>query len=214
MGRKLVLWSVWLGFIIYVALFAPPLKPDIFQANQALLIEQILNINPVVISLFSLVGIWLMIYSCLVFPDGKTQHLPAWAFMLASVATGIVALIPYLALREPNQEFSRQKDIWLNWLDSKSTGVILTVSTLFLVAYALFFGDWSEFIHEFLTNRFIHAMTVAFCLFGLLFPYPTLLEDDMARRGLTSDLQLFRLVAWIPLFGPLTYLCIRPPLQS
>ncbi|MBW4648284.1 MAG: hypothetical protein KME06_06235 [Kastovskya adunca ATA6-11-RM4] len=213
MGRKLLLWLVWLGFIVYVLLFAPPLQPDTFQPIQTLFAGQIPSINPVIVSLFSMIGIWILIYSCLVFTDGRMQRLPAWAFILASVASGTIALIPYLALREPNQSFSGEKDAWLALLDSRTTGAILTVSTVILLVFALFFGDWSAFVQEFLTNRFIHAMTLAFCLFALLFPYPTLLSDDMARRGLTSNSQLFWLVALVPLFGPLAYLCLRPPLQ-
>lgn len=214
MERKLVLWLVWLGFVVYVLLFAPPLQPDTFQPIQTLIAGRMPGINPAIASLFSLIGIWVLIYSCLIFVDGRMQQLPAWAFILASVGMGVVGLIPYLALREPNQQFSGGKDIWLEWLDSRSTGVILIVSTLILLAFALFFGDWSAFVQEFLTNRFIHAMSLAFCLFTLLLPFPTLLGDDMARRGLSSDSQLFWLVAVVPLFGPLTYLCLRPPLLA
>lgn len=137
MGRKFVLWSVWLGFILYVLLFAPPLQPDTFRPVQTLLTGQIPHINPVFLSLFSLIGIWLLIYSCLIFADGRMQKLPAWAFMLASVGSGTIGLIPYLALREPNQQFSGKKDIWLEWLDSHSTGGILTVSTIVLLAQIL-----------------------------------------------------------------------------
>jgi hypothetical protein len=214
MARKLFLWAVWLGFILYVLFFAPPLQPDTFRPVQDLLSGHIPTVNPVIVSLFSMVGIWLLIYSCLIFADGRMQQLPAWAFMLASVGTGIIGLIPYLALREPNQIYTGSKDAWLEFLDSRSTGVMLTISTLVLLAFALFFGDWSAFAHEFQTNRFIHGMSLAFCLFCLLFPYPTLLSDDMARRGLMSDSQLFWLTALVPLFGPLMYLCLRPPLLS
>jgi hypothetical protein len=212
MARKLGLWLIWLGFILYALLFAPPLPPDTLQPIQTLLSGQIPNINPVILSLFSLIGIWILIYSCLIFADGRMQSLPAWAFILAATATGVIGLIPYLALREPNQQFTGPKDTWLSWLDSTTTGVILSVSTVVLLLYAIVFGDWTAFAWEFQTNRFIHGMTVAFGLFALLFPYPTLLSDDMARRGLTSESQLFWFVAFIPLFGPLAYLCIRPPL--
>lgn len=212
MQRKLLLWVIWASFIIYVLLFAPPLQPDTFQPMQSLLSGQIPYINPVIVSLFSMVGIWLLIYSCLIFPDGRMQKLPAWAFVLASVGTGVLALIPYLALREPNQQFSGPKDGWLKLLDARLSGYILAFSTTVLVAFALFLGDWSAFVNEFLINRFIHGMSLAFCLFCLLFPYPTLLQDDMARRGLTHDSQLFWLTALVPLVGPLVYLCLRPPL--
>lgn len=214
MKRKLLLWLIWASFIVYVLLFAPPLQPDTFQPIETLLAGQLPWINPVVISLFSLVGIWLLIYSALVFPDGRMQRLPAWLFMLASVGTGIVALIPYLALREPNQSFSGRKDLWLTVLESRWTGLTLTVSTLLLVAFALVFGDWPAFAQAFQTDRFTHGMTLALCLFALLFPYPTLLSDDMARRGLTSDSQFFWWVALLPLFGPLLYLCLRPSLLT
>lgn len=203
MVRKLGLWTIWLGFIIYVFWFAPPLQPTLPQL-----------LNPVVISLFSMVGIWLLIYSCLIFADGRMQRIPAWGFMLASIASGTVGLIPYLALREPNEEFSGEKDAWLALLDSRSTGIILTISTVSLLLFALVLGDWNTFIRSFQTDKFIHAMTLAVCLFALLFPYPTLLSDDMARRGLMPRSQFFWWVALVPLFGPLAYLCLRPSIPA
>lgn len=212
MGRKLALWFIWLGFISYLVLLAPPLQPDTVQPLQDLLSGKIPRVNPVILSLFSMVGIWILIYSCLIFPDGRMQSLPAWAFIVASLGSGVLGLIPYLALREPNQQFTGQKDSWLTGLDSRSTGVLLTVSTFALLSFALLWGDWFAYWHEFLTNRFVHGMSLAFCLFALLFPYPTLLNDDMARRGLMPDTQLFWLTALVPLFGPLIYLSLRPPL--
>ena len=214
MARSLALWFIWLSFIINVLFFAPPLQPDTLQPLQSLLTGQVPSINPVILSLFSLVGIWLLIYSCLIFADGRMQSLPAWMFMLAAIASGVVALIPYLAMRQPNQSFSGEKDPWIAVLDSQMTGVILTISTIVLVLYAVLWGDWAAFAQEFMTNRFIYGMTIAFCLFCVLFPYPTLLQDDMARRGLEPNSQLFQVVAWVPLFGPLAYLCLRPSLLA
>jgi hypothetical protein len=203
MLRRLGLWLIWLGFIVYVIWFAPPLNVSLPQL-----------LNPVVISAFSMVGIWLLIYSCLVFADGRTQRIPAWGFMLASIASGTIGLIPYLALREPNDQFSGEKDTWLALLDSKATGIVLVVSTIVLLLFAIVFGNWSLFIQSFQTDKFIHGMTLALFLFALLFPYPTLLSDDMARRGLMKESQLFWIVALIPLFGPLAYLCLRPNISA
>ncbi|MBE9109392.1 hypothetical protein IQ273_08175 [Nodosilinea sp. LEGE 07298] len=214
MIRTLTLWLIWLGFIVYVLFFAPPLPADAFQPIQSLLAGQIPSINPVILSLFSLVGIWLLIYSSLIFPDGRMQSLPAWLFMLASLATGVIALIPYLALRQPNQEFTGEQGLWIAILNSRLTGVILTISAIALVLFAVLWGDWAGFRQAFLTNRFIHGMSIAFGLFCVLFPYPTLLKDDMARRGLTPNSQLFWLAAGVPLFGPLAYLCLRPSLLA
>ena len=43
--------------------------------------------------------------------------------------------------------------------------------------------------------------------------FPSLLGDDMARRGL-SDHRIFWAVSLVPLLGPLFYLCLRPPLPE
>jgi hypothetical protein len=218
--RRTALWLLWLGFILYILLFSPPLQPDTFQPIQILLHGQLPSINPVIISLFSLIGIWLLIYSCLVFADGRMQRLPAWVFMLAAVGSGVIGLIPYLALRQPNREFTGSKDVWLSVLDARSTGVILTASAVILLAFGILWGDWAAFAEEFQTNRFVQGMSLAFCIFCLLFPYPTLLSDDRARRDSADDKGSAQKnaqntwIPWIPLFGALFYLCSRPPLTN
>lgn len=91
------------------------------------------------------------------------------------------ALLPYLALREPNNKFVGKKNALLKLLDSRVTGVVLTVATVILVAYGLRGGDWGSFVQQWQTNRFINVMSLDFCLLCLLFP--ALLGDDMARRS-------------------------------
>ncbi len=211
MLRKSVLWSVWVGFIAYVLLLAPPLHlPKTIALLINILTFQWGEVNAIVLSIFALVGVWLLIYSCLLFIDGRMQKIPFWVFALASVGAGVIGLIPYLALRESNQEFTGKKDKFLNLLDSRSTGIIVTVFTIFVLVYGVFAGNWTDYIQQFLGDRFINGMSLAFCLFCLLFS--TVLGDDMARRGWLRDSQLFWIIALVPLFGPLLYLCIRPPL--
>jgi hypothetical protein len=139
------------------------------------------------------------------------QKLPFWPFALASVGTGVIGLMPYLALRESNQQFSGQKDALLKLLDSRSTGVVLALFTIGLLAYGLWAGNWGDFLQQFQSDRFINGMSLAFCLFCLLFP--TVLGDDMARRGFNNP-QMFWAVTLVPLLGPLVYLCLRPPLPE
>lgn len=213
MFRKIALWLLWAGFIAYILLLAPPVHlQETLTLLKKLLTGQWADINPIILSLFALVGIWLQIYSCLLFIDGRMQKIPFWPFALASVGTGVIGLLPYLALREANQEFSGQKDSFLKLLDSRSTGVVLTLFTIGLLAYGLLTGDWGDFIQQFQGDRFINGMSLAFCLFCLLFP--TVLGDDMARRGFLSNSQLFWVIAVVPLLGPLAYLCWRPPLPE
>lgn len=213
MSRKIALWLLWAGFIGYIIFLAPPLH---LQETVTLLKNMLTlawtQVNPVILSIFALIGIWIFIYSCLLFFDGRMQKFPFWIFAVASLGSGVIGLIPYLALRDTNQEFTGAKDGFLNLLDSRNTAIVLTVFTIGVVAFGVLAGDWADFAQQFLSDRFINGMSLAFCLFAVLFP--TILGDDMARRGYSSDSQLFWLIALIPLFGPLAYLCWRPPLQD
>ncbi len=213
MGIKIALWLLWAGFIAYVLLLAPPLHlQETLTLLKNLLTGQWSDINPLILSLFSLIGVWLQIYSCILFIDGRMQKLPFWPFALASVGTGVIGLLPYLALREANQEFSGQKDAFLKLLDSRLTGIVLALFTIGSLAYGLLAGDWGDFVQQFQSDRFINGMSLAFCLFCLLFP--TVLGDDMARRGFLSNSQLFWAIALVPLLGSLAYLCWHPPLRE
>lgn len=213
MARKIALWLIWAGFITYIVFFAPP----IHLSETLALLAKILtfgwgDINPIVLSLFALIGVCIFIYSSVLFFDGRMQKIPFYPFAIASLGTGVIGLIPYLALREANQEFTGQKDAFLKLLDSRSTGLVMTLFTLGVLAYGILAGDWQDYIGQFQGDRFINGMSLAFCLFCLLFP--TVLGDDMARRGYLSNSQLFWLIALVPLLGPLAYLCWRPSLQT
>lgn len=211
MVRKIGLSALWLGFATYAFLLAPPDQPNTLNLIKNLSTGQWEGINPIVISLFNIMGVWPMIYSCLMFIDGRGQKIPAWPFATFSFGVGAFALLPYLALRKPNPKFTGTKNTFLKLLDSRLTGVLLTVGTVILVAYGLINGDWGNFVHQWQTSRFVNVMSLDFCLLCLSFP--ALLGDDMARRNLQNQ-QLFWITALIPLFGPLIYLCVRPPLTA
>lgn len=213
MNKKLLLWLLWVGFIFYLLLLAPPFHWELTKSLIVKLLTLQWNaINPVIFSLFSLIGVWILIYSSLLFFDGRMQPIPFYPFAILSLGTGVIGLIPYLALREPNTEFTGTKDLWLTLLDSRATGIILMLFTLGLLIYALLAGDWEEFWLLFKSDRFVNGMSLAFCLFCLLFPL--VLGDDMNRRGYLRDSQLFWLIALVPLFGPLIYLSWRSPIRT
>jgi hypothetical protein len=211
MVRKIAFGFLWLGFIIYAFFLAPPEQPGTFELIKNLSTGHWQGVNPLVIALFNLMGIWPLIYSAVVFIDGREQKIPAWLFAIGSFAVGAFALLPYLALREPNNQFLGKKNILLKLLDSRVNGVVLTLATVILVVYGLRGGDWSSFVQQWQTSRFINVMSLDFSLLCLLFP--ALLGDDMARRGWKNP-RFFWSIALIPLFGPLIYLSVRPPLQG
>jgi hypothetical protein len=208
MQQKIALWALWLGFITYAFVLAPPDSPETWTTIQNLSTGKLEGINPLVIALFNIMGVLPLLYSCLLYIDGRVQKVRAWPFSAASFAVGAFALIPYLALREPNGTFVGQKNWWLKIMDSRWTGGIVAIATLALLFYGLTNGDWNDFIQQWQTSRFIHVMSLDFCLLCLLFP--VLLKDDMTRRGL-KDQRIFWAVALVPLLGAIAYVTLRPP---
>ncbi|BAZ14283.1 hypothetical protein NIES4071_61230 [Calothrix sp. NIES-4071] len=212
MLRKITFWLIWLGFTTYAFIFAPPDQPDTLELIKNLSTGQWQGINPLVVALFNIMGVLPMIYACLVFIDGRGQKTPAWPFSTFSFGVGAFALLPYIALREPNPEFIGQKNTFIKILDSRITAILLSVGAIILIFYGISQGNWSNFVQQWQTSRFIHVMSLDFCLLCLL--PSSLVGDDMARRGMVDNKALFWLVALVPLFGALIYLCVRKPLPE
>jgi hypothetical protein len=211
MLRKVALWLLWGGFITYAFLFAPPDRPDTLQLIQSLSTGKVAGINPLIVSLFNIMGVMPLLYTCVLYLDSKGQKIPAWPFSLGSFAVGAFALLPYMALRQANPTFVGTKNIWLKLTDSRWFGGLIAVGAIALLFYGFQNGDWSDFVSQWKTSRFIHVMSLDFCLLSLLFP--VLLGDDMARRGL-KDQRIFWAVTLLPLLGALAYVTLRPPMQA
>ncbi|MGI0497940.1 DUF2834 domain-containing protein [Limnospira platensis CENA597] len=207
---QIALTMVWFTLVIYAFFLAPPDQPEItFNLIKNLTVGNWEGINPLIISLFNLMGIWPLIYGCVIFADGQGQKIPAWLFAIASFAVGAFAILPYLVWRKPNPEFSGVPNLFIRIWDSKFTALVLMLGAIVLVFYGITQGDWRDFIYQWQNSRFIHVMSLDFCLLSVLFP--ALLGDDIARRGNQAATWLW-LVTLIPLFGPLLYLCVRSPL--
>lgn len=211
MSRKIALGLLWVGFVLYAFLLAPPNHPDTLPLIQNLSTGHWEGINPLVIALFNIMGVLPLLYACVLYLDGEGQKLPAWAFSVCSFAVGAFALLPYLALRQPNPTFTGEKTLWLKITDSRWFGGLVAVAAIALLSYGILQGDWHNFFEQWRTSRFIHVMSLDFCLLCLLFP--VLLSDDMARRNL-QDRRIFWAVTLLPLLGALAYVALRPPTQS
>jgi hypothetical protein len=212
-GRKIVLFLIEVWFVTYTIGLAPLDQPDTWPIVKNLLTFHLGEVNAILTAIFWLMGVWPMIYACLMFTDGRMQNFRVWPYFLGSNFTGVMCLIPYLIFRKPNSEFYGNKDKWLRILDRRSTGVSLLVATIALFAYAILAGDWGDYIQQFQTRHFVHLISLDFCLMCLIFPLTSLFDDDMARRGI-KDSRIFWAVALVPLFGPLVYLCLRPSLPE
>lgn len=209
--RKLFFALLWMGFSVYAFAFAPPSQPDTLDTIVQLSSGQWSDLNPAIVALFNLMGIWPMVYACLMLIDGDGQKIPAWPFVMASFAVGAFALLPYLALREANPTFAGEKTKLLNLVDSPWLGRAIALGSFVLLGYGLVNGNWSDFAQQWQTSQFIHVMSLDFCM--LCAVVSPLVKDDMAKRGMDNPALLWA-ATLIPLLGVAVYLSVRSPLAS
>jgi len=211
MPKNLVIWLLWLGFTGYAFLLAPPDQPDTFDLIKNLSTGQVAGINPLIVALFNIMGVIPLIYSAVLYADGRGQKVRAFPFAFLSFFVGAFGLMPYLALRQPNPTFTGKKNWVIKVFDSRIYGIGVFVAAAGLLTFGLTQGNWSDFVQQWQTSRFIHVMSLDFCALCALFP--VLLGDDMARRGLNNR-QIFWLVALVPLLGAAAYIALRPSIQE
>ncbi|EAZ89538.1 hypothetical protein [Crocosphaera chwakensis] len=211
MIAKVFLGLLWVGFIIYGFLLAPPGQPDTIELIKNLSTGNWDNINPLIIAVFNSIGLVTVIYANLLFIDGREQKIVAWPFAIASLAVGTFAVIPYLILREPNPKFSGEKNLLIKLADSRLLHIVLSIALIVFITWGFITGNWSNFIQEWQTRRFINVMSLDLLCLCLIFPF--IIKDDMLRRNLKSD-ALFWTVSLIPLLGTLIYLSFRPSLPE
>ncbi len=211
MLQKIVFGLIWLIFIIYTFGFAPPTQPDTLDLIINLSLGKWEQINPIIIAIFYIMGVFPTVYACFLLFDGRGQKIPAYPFVIGSIGFGAYALLPYFALRQSNPSWHGDKNWLLKILDSRLMAIVLSTTITIFIIWGVVNGDWADFISQWQTSQFIHVMSLDFCLLCLLFP--AILKDDMKRRGINNE-QFFWLAALIPLFGTLIYLCLRPSLPG
>jgi hypothetical protein len=207
---KISLISLWIIFTIYAFFFSPASDPNTLDLILNLSTGKWQDINPLLISLFNLMGILPMVYTCFLLIDGRGQKIPAWLFATASFGLGAFALIPYLIFRQPNPNWTGEKNNWLKIADSRWTGIVLLVMFLVILGRGVFTGDWNDFIQQWHSSKFINVMGLDFCCLNVLFL--ALLPDDLNRRDIQNK-SFYWSIASIPLIGSLLYLCLRPQLN-
>lgn len=92
MIRRIGLALGWLGFVGYAVGLAPPDQPDTGVLIMQLSTGAWADINPAIVALFNLMGLWPLAYACLALVDGREQKVPAWPFVVGSFGLGAFAL--------------------------------------------------------------------------------------------------------------------------
>jgi hypothetical protein len=202
-----IFWLVWALFSGYAFFLAPPDSPTTLQLIIDLSTGKWTGINPTIIALFNLMGIWPAIYAAVMLFDGVPQKFkPGW-FCAASFGVGAFAILPYLALRQPNPTINPPRSKLLSLVGSRWFALLLAIGAGTLLIYGLTQGNWTDFGQQWQTKRFIHVMSLDFLMLSALFP--VLAKDDLARRSGASWLWA---ICFVPLVGAIAYLGLRPPL--
>lgn len=223
-ARTLGIFALWAALIGYVAVGAPG-RDEAAQALDADLLAKLIanpfdpSCPPLFTVLFNFMGIWPAAYAGVLLPGAAKQTpVPAAPFVLGSVAFGMFALSPYLALRRytPGGVVASDANAATRWFEGKLNAGLLLGGALALSAFGATAngGDvgasFAEYKALFDSQLFVHVTTLDFCALWLLFYGP--LVEDMRRRGM--DEGLAPLFAAVPIFGATTYLLVRPPLPE
>jgi hypothetical protein len=190
---------VWLALVVVAFRIAPEADAQSGALVAQLLRADFQGLNPVVPALFNAMGLWPMLYACVVLLE--KQRVPAWPFVLGSFAIGAFALLPYLALRDPMRPLGTSTGRLARLLESRGLAAALLLAAMALWAWAVALGDFS--------SQFLFVMSTDFLACSLL--APTVLRDDLARRNGAPGLWALGL---LPLIGPACYLLLRPPRPS
>jgi hypothetical protein len=146
------------------------------------------SVNPLIFSVFNLLGVWPMAYGVLVLEESKVQDFPVWPFILLSfIAGGFVYLI-YFSLRKRSLEelpkISLQEKV-----EKRSNMYLLLAVGAILVLYGVLLGDYGGYLRSFQENNLVHVMTIDFVLLSIL--SPVLIMDDLHRKSSYNMRRLF-----------------------
>jgi len=198
--------GLWLLFAVYAFTLAPPDSPDTFPLIVQMIKGNIAGINPLLLSIFNLMGILPLLCGCFLIPGDHGRKFPAGLIVSLMMAVGAFALLPYLALRGRQPVTFNKIPWWVKLFDLRWTAMVLGVTALALVWQGLG-GDFAAYFTQWQQVRFVHVMTLDFLLLTGLLSY--LVRVDSQQRGQAS----LSWLQWMPLSGPILYLCLRPSLK-
>ncbi len=211
---ELLFLVVWIFSLLYMFLWSPtkqPTDPGLFDFGKVYSSQT----HPLEWAIFNFIPIWGLLYAVLLLIENRERFIPAWLFVLVSLAIGMYGLIPYFALRGVWRKNPKtKKSLYTKIVDSRILGIFLAALALALLLFGIIatsiVGGWSGFANNFMNVSLIQVMTVDFALFTLF--YPIILWDDMKRRNWERKKLL--ILFSIPIIGSLIYLVARPRLPD
>jgi len=223
LGPNAVLGLMWVVLLAYVFLLAPnftPMRDEFFvKALVGVSGDAARDVNQIFRAVFNLMGVWPAVYMALLIPSAKSRNgVPAWPFCAASFFLGMFALLPFMALWEPQPAAGKPPkkedlSIFVRGLENP----VLIVGLLGVALYQFYLmgtatgPDWLSYVRLFDESRLVHVTTIDFTLCTLLSGY--WVSVDAKARGFQYE-SASGLLGFLPLVGPLLYLLVRPKATS
>ncbi|MEM5014973.1 hypothetical protein WKH31_01680 [Metabacillus indicus] len=199
------MFSLWAALIAYAVFFAPGKSGEEDDIMKNLLSGSFEQVDPLVVTVFSFLGIFPMIFALLLLPN-DTRKLPAWPFVLGSFALGAFSLLPYFFLRKERKHVERKLSEKAKMLrDSKWVILFLAVLTAGLYLFGIIMGSVERYSEAFQSSQLVSVMTADLFVLTWLSWYVLKHEYKMGRRAF---------YCFIPVLGPLCLLLAKAKKQE
>ena len=152
---RLLYGIVWIVLTIYAFNFAPGGSSTAAEIDLQLAKKMITTPfdgtgSAIFATIFNALGVLPAVYGALLLPGGKHQKIPALPFVAAMFAGGFFAIGPYLALRNYRTEVnSSTRGRGSGPFESKITGLLLTIFSLWLAYDAMFSENFGVALKQF-----------------------------------------------------------------
>lgn len=156
-------WATWLALLAAWVLAAPPQPDDVGAWVVRILTGDWAGEEPLLVAEFQLMGIWPLAFTALLARDLRDRPLPAWPFLLASVAIGAFGLLPWLGLRRWDAPRRREAGRVEAAAASPILGLIVAALSIGWIGWGLVHGDPEAFLARRATDGFVWVMTWDFC---------------------------------------------------
>lgn len=199
--KVLVLSFLLVCFALIILTFQLP-SEDEFSLISNLIFFQYTTIEPLLIIVFYLMGIWPAVQATLLYGDGNEKRIPDWPFILLSFFTGAYILSIYILVREGRQA-KKQRNRFTQLFDSTPWGIFLIILTITLFILGILLGNPQEYIEVFQKYLFVRVMTIDFLLFTVITPI-TIYIHSVNNSIEVSPYVL--ILGVIPILGALYYI--------
>ncbi|PYZ91527.1 hypothetical protein CR194_19535 [Salipaludibacillus keqinensis] len=197
---KLVVLMLLLLYTFFIAPGAGSQEDLLFQQ---LVTGQFNEVDPLVVTVFSMLGVYPIIFAMLLIPKDHYRW-AAWPFVLFSFVLGAFSLLTYFIFRK-NKTYDKPRGPKLL---HKSLVHPISVSIVLIIAVSLYVngsgGSLTAYQQAFMSSHLVSVMTID--LFVLIWLSYDVLKNEWNLR--------FSWLAFIPAIGPLVLLLKHKNLQQ